>query len=720
MTQLADANAQRAAEAALERDANAQRAAETALERDAKAQRLAEMTQLADANAQLADANAQLADANAQRADANARRVANLTLLQIKDTQLPAVTAVCSQSASRTTCEKVTWVTAFLPASVLLADAGFPAADEAHLAAFKERWARRNVDFAPRMLPKLKEPENTVTHERWRAFISDLVAVRGPGGCPVAFGEKFQRNTMHTPKSTDRPDIVVLVAREQRPSWLTTAFAIELKRDAAGPNPSLRAALADLLKYMGTQHTALRFETRRAFGIIGDGISMCLVRVDFYSGADSGHVVRVSAPMPLTSVDHDLMVAAAAAEEAAPARRAHLDNVLLQSDPPCDGARVLLQLLSCSERAPFGLPRIEAMAGYINIGPELTLGRLLGEGGFSSVFEAVEADGTTLRALKLVLDEVPQRAIFQSMEAKALAALQAANVSGVPSVVRTLKNASNDVVGLVFADIGVSLADAIQMYLHGRHRGALLAGEPETPGFAARLGPDGVAAFRAWLAAHVLCKMAGVLESAHAQGWLHLDLRPENILVVNLPLLGAVPADPAAAADTIRGAFESAMLYLNDWGACARAGSKTLRTHNAVVGCAPFMSAELLATKPAGAADTFLPAASPKHDWDALALTVLAIALGPAAEHGMGTAPWAIHVDTFFGDRSDVRIVRAAWLDDPKNNVAAAVSAVLQHVPPDVRATLGRCIVDALAEAPQAAAAASAARAAVADNLPLA
>jgi hypothetical protein len=102
-----------------------------------------------------------------------------------------------------------------------------------------------------------------------------------------------------------------------------------------------------------------------------------------------------------------------------------------------------------------------------------------------------------------------------------------------------------------------------------------------------------------------------------------------------------------------------------------------------------------------GNADKSYPGPAAKHDWDALALTALSLALGPDPGMSPRSAPWAVPVDTFMWGPAVVQLARAAWFNGPANVawVTAAVAAVLENVPLARRTTVVQCIVDVLAEA---------------------
>jgi hypothetical protein len=260
---------------------------------------------------------------------------------------------------------------------------------QAARAAFTTEWDALPLDKPPRQLPAVKERENEVVHPRmWHLF---QVLARACHRSLPAFNEQYYQTTTAEGR---RPDLVVMLAPEQRMSLLAAAFICELKRVDESVDIYFRKAIAQLLTYMGQQREALRSTNTHAVGVVSDGLGLMVVCVDYQvevTSTSDMYPIHLTGPMPLSTLPGDLALLRRARNNTRdPAYRAYLTQLV---ESPLDGSRVLLRLLGCSDRAPFGLPAEAQLPPNAAVElPGLQYVQHLGHGGFCVVNE-VEYQG---------------------------------------------------------------------------------------------------------------------------------------------------------------------------------------------------------------------------------------------------------------------------------------------------------------------------------------
>jgi serine/threonine protein kinase len=241
---------------------------------------------------------------------------------------------------------------------------------------------------------------------------------------------------------------------------------------------------------------------------------------------------------------------------------------------------------------------------------------------------------------------------------------------------------------LLFDVVGLTLTQALRCWFGDTSLCALL-------------GAAAIANLRAVIAARLLEVGFEALQSAHSMcSLLHADLRPDNILIsrsladvraamarVNT---AAEAGDLVSAVALLRAELGAGRLLLNDWGSSVAIGTSASNA----VGWPPYMSAALLSGCDSYAAE---------HDYDALALTVLAVALGPPGSDPEGFPPWFSREDIaacFFGERQAAQQARDEWLSDTSNaaRVGEVLKQTLLHVADRTKITkhYGKLLVTAL------------------------
>jgi serine/threonine protein kinase len=178
-----------------------------------------------------------------------------------------------------------------------------------------------------------------------------------------------------------------------------------------------------------------------------------------------------------------------------------------------------------------------------------TISRLLGKGGVGEVYEAYDVDKGRTVALKILADEYSHDESFRTRfqrESRAAAILQEPHVIPIHDW--------GEIDGRLYIDM------------------RLVAGQTLTELLAA--GP--LAATRA---VNIISQVAAALDAAHAEGLVHRDIKPQNIIVT--------PADFA---------------YLVDFGIAETTGDTRLTGAGTKIGTLNYMAPERFTDKPATSA----------------------------------------------------------------------------------------------------------------------
>ncbi len=178
-----------------------------------------------------------------------------------------------------------------------------------------------------------------------------------------------------------------------------------------------------------------------------------------------------------------------------------------------------------------------------------TISRLLGKGGMGEVYEAYDVDKGRTVALKILADEYSHDENFRTRfqrESRAAAILQEPHVIPIHDW--------GEIDGHLYIDMRL---------VHGQTLTELLAAGPLTP---AR-------------AVDIIGQVAAALDAAHAEGLVHRDIKPQNIIVT--------PADFA---------------YLVDFGIAETTGDTRLTGAGTKIGTLNYMAPERFTDKPATSA----------------------------------------------------------------------------------------------------------------------
>lgn len=271
--------------------------------------------------------------------------------------------------------------------------------------------------------------------------------------------------------------------------------------------------------------------------------------------------------------------------------------------------------------------------------------RPLGSGGFGTVWLAMDTalDRTVAIKAAMAPDAETERRIRR--EAKALAAVHHPNCVRIYDI-------------LTDADGGLAL---IMEYVPGRSLSAAIEADGPLPD---------PAAARLW------CTLAGALHAAHAQGVLHRDVKPSNVVV-----------------------DESGHPHLIDFGIAKATGDVTLTVTGTVLGTPDYLPPEVAAGSPASpASDTWQLAATisfalagipPRGHRDGPVAAMLASVRGepcnqlPAWSAHRGLLQRALHPDPV--RRPDLPTVQAElnrWLAATSPRPDASTTERLHRLPP--------------------------------------
>ncbi|MFY9918994.1 MAG: serine/threonine-protein kinase [Mycobacterium sp.] len=178
-----------------------------------------------------------------------------------------------------------------------------------------------------------------------------------------------------------------------------------------------------------------------------------------------------------------------------------------------------------------------------------TISRLLGKGGMGEVYEAYDVDKGRTVALKILADEYSHDENFRTRfqrESRAAAILQEPHVIPIHDW--------GEIDGHLYIDMRL---------VHGQTLTELLAAGPLAPS----------------RAVNIVGQVAAALDAAHAEGLVHRDIKPQNIIVT--------PADFA---------------YLVDFGIAETTGDTRLTGVGTKIGTLNYMAPERFTDKPATSA----------------------------------------------------------------------------------------------------------------------
>ena len=174
-----------------------------------------------------------------------------------------------------------------------------------------------------------------------------------------------------------------------------------------------------------------------------------------------------------------------------------------------------------------------------------TISRLLGKGGMGEVYEAYDTDKGRTVALKILADEYSQNTSFRERfqrESRAAAILQEPHVIPIHDW--------GEFDGHLYIDMRL---------VQGQTLDDLLATGPLSPS----------------RAVHIVGQIGAALDAAHAEGLIHRDVKPQNIIVTS--------ADFA---------------YLVDFGIAATTGDNRLTTAGTKIGTLNYMAPERFTDRP--------------------------------------------------------------------------------------------------------------------------
>ena len=175
-----------------------------------------------------------------------------------------------------------------------------------------------------------------------------------------------------------------------------------------------------------------------------------------------------------------------------------------------------------------------------------TVSRLLGKGGMGEVYEAYDTDKGRTVALKILADEYSQNTAFRERfqrESRAAAILQEPHVIPIHDW--------GEIDGHLYIDMRL---------VQGQTVDELLAAGPLAPS----------------RAVNIVGQVGAALDAAHAEGLIHRDVKPQNIIVTS--------ADFA---------------YLVDFGIAATTGDTKLTTAGTKIGTLNYMAPERFTDRPA-------------------------------------------------------------------------------------------------------------------------
>lgn len=326
--------------------------------------------------------------------------------------------------------------------------------------------------------------------------------------------------------TSDRTDLVFVQQGVQVHLPLTLLWMLELKTYTRPENGPLREAVAQCISRLAARSKSLSDSERKptcGIAVSTNTRNLVITRINFTYDAGKGvyFPVFISPPLPFI-----------AAPTAAAAATATGQNgvAIIQ-----DGLRALLRLMLVDAREPFGLAEFskEVPESLCHVG-------LLGSGGFANVhcvtykddathsfaFKRMRVDPTAIT----ILDHAGA-AVDLAHEVEILTALNKNKVSHVPTLIQHFP-----LTGFLLTPVGVSL-----------------------PQFMVRHPKRNDVSWRLGLALRVLKTLEIVFKATHRMSVLHMDVRPDNILVL--------PSGTDAQ--------EAADFVLIDWGLAKSAGQRT-------------------------------------------------------------------------------------------------------------------------------------------------
>ena len=408
-----------------------------------------------------------------------------------------------------------------------------------------------------------------------------------------------------------RADFTFTEPHEQRLELSNACTWLEIKRVVRGEvkAPALmREAVAQVIKYMAIRQRQLGdYKTERAgaIALCTTGMAnLVIVRTEF---GDAGAPVLVSEPLALL-----LPAAAAGAGGAATGEGGAATGAVGAAAAPPPGLVALVRVLLTTSAAAFGL---DGVTYYPRDDSGFMRGHVLGDGGFATVVQLnPTAGGATPLACKFLRGRGEEERL--TSELQVLRALgSAGGVPGVPRLASDkLETSRGDKPGLWLRPVGehVNTTD---------------------------VSP-----------AVILDTLWGVLVAAHARRYMHMDVRPSNIIM-------------CAAEDGSR------LVVLIDWGLAERVDAAA-RPVADMYGERAFLSTrrlelrrdfETCETAKERAAMKWTPTAA--DDFDAAIWTFIAF-----VAHARGLAPWRGEFLSSAGDelcaRKDWVCAHAARLDE--------------------------------------------------------
>jgi hypothetical protein len=452
------------------------------------------------------------------------------------------------------------------------------------------------------------------------------------------------------------PDQVWAHARDAEPSSIGALVIMEVKKPG-----KLAAAIAQAAKYTRRRVAALfheadaRGETGHAIfalAVATDGAQVALLRMSSGAPADGNFAGAVPCPSLVTA---PLPLLSGWAEGSAPPA------------PPASapgGFAALVRVLRAPLEALGPTAPLQSLHATIGGAPkDLVLSLRLGCGGTSDVYAVAAAPGGPLTGECAKVPRFTTEAVDGQFRREAAALVALADVEGAPRLIAEGERGGAAEAHaprcrwpiLLIAPAGEPLSSYVCRAV-ARARAAVAGGAAEAGAPEAGAGAHllSVARERRTLADGVARALLCVLKSAHELNYVHCDVRPANVVVVEPPREGGARDAPLR-------------FILVDWGLCARAGENV-----AGRGVPAYAAAAVFAQGTC--------AAHARLDVEAVAHTWLAVAFGSDT----CAAPW---VTRALEPAAETLGRRSEWLAERPRD-AAPVAQLLSAgarttLPPD-------------------------------------